>query len=161
MKKRRGLKKYYRNLSKVDYIDKLDFSNSEKSWFDYYHIHIDNTGLGNKSWKSRKQHLSALFEVAKKIESKLESYQKEYQFWIEISENDSYEDSIYIHTKNSNESKFPAEIKFDSKAEIKNQKLAEYLSNKEYQIRKKILIDYDEQVITKYFLQKQLLGIKL
>lgn len=161
MKKKRGLKRYYRSLSKIDFIDNLDFSNSEKSWFDYFHIHIDNTGLGNKSWKSRMQHLTALFEVAKKVESKLELYQNEYQYWVEISENDSYEDSIFIHTKNPNESEFPAKIEFDSKAEIKNQELVEYLSSKEYQIKEKILLDENDKTVTRYFLQKKSLGIKL
>ncbi len=70
MKKRRGLKRYYRNLSNLN-LDWMDFSGSEDSWFDLYHIHVDNTGLGNKSWKSRKQHLDALFLMADVLEEKL------------------------------------------------------------------------------------------
>ncbi len=160
MQKKRGLKRHYRNLSNTDFVDNLDFSDSKDSWFDYYHIHIDNTGLGNRSLKSRLQHLDALFLVAKKIENNLESYSKEYQYWIEIHEDDSFDDSIYIHTKNRNGSEFPAKLEFDEQAKITKPELWKYISSKDYIIRKKILLDENENIITTYFLQKDKLGIK-
>ena len=161
MKKKRGLKRYYRNLSNLTFIDNLNFSNNDDSWFDFYHIHIDNTGLGNSSWKSRVQHLNALFEVATKIETKLKYYNKDYQYWIQISEIDSYEDSIYIHTKNPNKSKFPEKINFDSNVKIKNEKLDDFIASKGYKIGRKILINYKGEKFINYFLHKKTFGIEL
>lgn len=161
MKRRRGLKRYYQNLGKKDFIEKLDFSESENSWFDLYHIHIDNTGLGNKSWKSRKQHLDALFLVSEKIEGKLKNYSKEFQYWIEIDENDSFEDSIYIHTKNPNKSEFPEKLDFDSLLKSSYQELEKYLNEKDFIINKKKLFDENGKPGITYFLQKEDLGIKL
>ena len=59
MKKKRGLRRYFRNLGSCFFVESLDFSGGNQSWFDLYHIHVDGTGLGSKSWRSRKQHLDA------------------------------------------------------------------------------------------------------
>src|SRR5690606_11019104 len=86
--KRRGLRRYFQNLKNQKLLEFLDFSGSEQSWFDFYHLHIDNVGLGNKSWRARKQHLDALFDLAGKVEAKLQHYPKDYQYWIGIDEKD-------------------------------------------------------------------------
>ena len=125
-----------------------------------YHFHIDNTGLGNKSWKSRKQHLDAIFKIAEKLEDKLRNYTKDFQYWIEISENDSLEDSIYIHTQNPNGSEFPTSIGFDSKKYL-NTKLADYLAQQHYNIQTKILLDYNENEEIYFFLTKSDLGLEV
>ena len=161
MKRRRGLKRYYQNLVKKDFIEKLDFSNSENSWFDFYHEHIDYTGLGNKSWKSRKQHLDALFEISEGIESKLNTYSKKYQYWIEIDENDSTGDSIYIHTKNPNGSKFPEKLEFDNTLKSEFKELENYLREKNFIINKMKLFDENGKPGITYFLQKEDFGIEL
>lgn len=160
MKKKRGLRKYYKKLSDSSFIEKLDFSGGDNSWFDLYHIHIDNSGLGNKSWKSRKQHLDALFRIAQKIEDRLSNYSKDFQYWIEISENDSYEDSIYIHTANPNGTEFPISIGFDNK-KFQNTKLTEYLSEKDYRIETKILLDFNNKKTVNFVLIKNNLGLTI
>jgi hypothetical protein len=160
MKKKRGLKRYYKSLGDYSFIENLDFSGGDNSWFDLYHFHIDNTGLGNKSWKSRKQHLDALFRIAEKIEDKLRNYSTDFQYWIMISENDSDEDSIYIHTKNPNGSDFPASIGFDNMKST-NIKLTEYLAQTNYNVQTKLLLDYDDNEDVNFVLTKSDLGLKI
>ena len=63
VKKHRGLKRYYKNLSTENDLDKatwLDFDNPE-TWFDNWHLHFDWKGYGNDSFKRRKPHLDKLF----------------------------------------------------------------------------------------------------
>lgn len=158
--KRRGLRKYFRNLRNQKLPEILDFSGSEQSWFDFYHLHIDNNGLGNRSWKARKQHLDALFDVAREVEAKLQHYPKDYQYWIEVDEMDSVEDAIYIHTKNPNGSTFPVRLSFDNEAEISNPVLLEYLKGKDYQIEKKLIDTYGKTGVT-YFLYKGRMGTQI
>lgn len=158
MKKRRGLRRYYRNLENQSCFGKLNFSCDENSWFDLFHFHIDHLGLGNDSWKSRQQHLDALFRIAAKMEAQLLNYSKDFQYWIEINEKDSTEDSIYIHTENPNETKFPIVIN-ESCLSCQSTKFTEYLSGFGYQIRSKTVIGFDSQEETVYFLTRSDLGI--
>lgn len=159
--KRRGLRRYFINLKNQELPEFLDFSGSEQSWFDFYHLHIDNIGLGNKSWKARKQHLEALFNLAAKVEAKLQHYSKDYQYWIEIDEKDSVEDAIYIHTQNPNGSTFPIRLNFDNEAEVSNPAILNYLKEKDYQVEKKLLIDADGKTGLTYFLYKDGIGTQL
>jgi len=159
MKKKRGLRKHYRNLEKSFNPENLSFK-GENAWFDFYHFHIDNTGLGNRSWKSREQHLDALFLIAEKIETKLDGFEKPFQYWIEIYENNSWDDSVYIHTENPNQQNFPTLLTFDQNVEIKNLNLKEYLEKKNYILRTKKLLEADKPIIG-YFLQKNNFGLSL
>jgi hypothetical protein len=158
--KKRGLRKYYKKLEDSSFIENFDFSGGENSWFDLYHIHIDDIGLGNKSWKSRKQHLDALFMVADKIEDKLRSYPNAFQYWIEISERDSREDAIYIHTTNPNGTLFPTSIEFDN-VEFPETSLTKYLIHKKYDIKMKELFDYDGSKELYFFLIRNDLGLDM
>lgn len=58
--KRRGLKRYYRNLRKANFIEEimagLKNGNAE---YDYEHIHLDGYTLSK--WKEIKLHLDVLF----------------------------------------------------------------------------------------------------
>jgi hypothetical protein len=156
--KRRGLRRYFRKLKNQKLPEFLDFSGSEHSWFDYYHLHIDNIGLGNRSWKARKHHLDALFDLAVKVEAKLQHYPKDYQYWIEIDEKDSVEDAIYIHTQNPNGSPFPIKLNFDNEGKVNNPAIFEYLKLKDYQIKKMKLIDAVGKISITYFLYKGEIG---
>ena len=161
MKKKRGLRKYYKKLSDSSVINNLDFSGGDSSWFDLYHIHIGNSGLGNISWRSRKQHLSALFSIAGELEEKLKTYSKNFQYWILISENNSFEDSIYIHTSNPNNSEFPISVGFDNNYEGKNTKLFDFLSQKDYKVNAKLSIEDNVKDEVYYYLTKNELGMGL
>jgi len=159
--KRRGLRRYFRNLKNQKLPKFLDFSGSEQSWFDFYHLHIDDTGLGNRSWKARKQHLDVLFDLAGKVEAALQQYPKDYQYWIEIDEKDSVEDAIYIHSKNPNGSIFPIRLNFDNEVEVRKTTLLEYLRERDYQVEKKELVNANGKAGTTYFLYKDGVGIKI
>jgi hypothetical protein len=159
MKKKRGLRRYYRNLDKSFIPENLSFKGGN-AWFDFYHFHIDNTGLGNRSWKSRVQHLDALFLIAEKIKTKLDDFEKPFQYWIEIYENDSWDDAVYIHTENPNQSTFPASLTFDSDIKITNTNLKDYIQSKNYVIKTKNLLE-DGKPIIGYFLQKKDFGLTL
>ena len=159
--KRRGLRRYYRNLRSQKLPDFLDLSGSSQSWFDLYHLHIDNTGLGNISWKARKQHLEALFDLASKVEAALKQYPEEFQYWIEIDEKDSVEDAIYIHSQNPNGSTYPIHLNFEKDIEVGNPILLKYLMEKGYQVEKKLMIDSDGKTGLTYFLYKDSIGARI
>ncbi|MCX2740688.1 hypothetical protein [Pontibacter anaerobius] len=159
--KNRGLRRYFENLKQQKLPEALDFSGADQSWFDLYHLHIDDLGLGNISWKSRKQHLDALFELAELVKEKLSVYPKDYQFWIEIDENDSREDAIYIHTPNPNENNFPVNLEFDEELEVKNILLLNYLNGKGYSMQKKKLTNSEGKFCTTYFLYQEGLGARI
>ncbi|MBC5993964.1 hypothetical protein [Pontibacter cellulosilyticus] len=159
--KKRGLRKYFRNLKHQKLPEILDFSGAGQSWFDLYHLHVDDLGLGNRSWKARKQHLDTLFELAECVKGKLLDYHKNYQFWIEVDENDSREDAIYIHTPNPNEDNFPITLEFDEGIEVKNLLLLNYLQEKDYLMGMKKLINAEGRACTTYFLYQEGLGTRI
>ncbi len=159
MKKKRGLRKYYKNLEKSFNPEKLNWK-GENAWFDLFHFHIDKLGLGNRSWKSRKQHLDTLFSIAEKVEEKLKDFELIFQYWIEIYDHNSYDDAVYIHSENPNESNFPSLLTFDKDVVVKNKNLKQYLENKDYILRTKNLLEGNKPVVG-YFLQKKDFGLKL
>ncbi|AHM59273.1 hypothetical protein D770_05030 [Flammeovirgaceae bacterium 311] len=159
--RKRGLRRYYRNLNKTDALERIDFSGSPDSWFDLYHLHIDNFGLGNKSWKARKQHLDALFRLADKIEEKLACYPKHFQYWIQIDEMDSSEDAIYVHSENPNSNNFPIKLDIDGQTECKSLTLLDYLKQKNYYMVKIRLSDAKGNESITFFLYKAGLGLEI
>lgn len=159
--KRRGLRRYFRNLKNQKLPEFLDFSDSEQPWFDFYHLHIDDTGLGNRSWKARKQHLNALSDLAGKVEAALQQYPKDYQYWIEIDQNDSVEDAVYIHSHNPNGSTFPIRLDFDNEVEARDLALPEFLKGKDCQIERKVMVNADGRAGITYFLYKGGVGTNL
>jgi len=158
--KLRGRKKYYRNLINQEIPEWIDFENSD-NWFDFFHQHIDNKDKGNKSWKSRKQHLDALFALAEKYEIELSKMNRDYQFWININERDSDDDAIYIHTKNPNKSEFPIKVKNYPDLKSKNENLEKYLESKTYRIIRFPVYDENESELINYYLFKDGLGISM
>lgn len=132
MKKQRGLKRYYRKLSTTnDFISRitwLDF-NSPDIWFDYWHVHFDNHGYGNKSFKRRKPHLDMMFRHYEIAALEMNKLNKEFQLWIFINDFTSYNDGIFFHTPNPNEQNYPhkySEIRLE--CNLKNGNLINYLN---------------------------------
>jgi len=105
VKKFRGKKRYFRNLWRKVYTLNLELN--EESWFDFWHIHLDFYGVGNKSLKVRREHIKAHLLLYDKLLKELESYQKPYQSWICIHQEDTGSDAVYIHTPNPNDDYFP------------------------------------------------------
>jgi hypothetical protein len=90
----------------------------------------------------------------------LNCFDKPFQYWIEIYENDSWDDAVYIHTENPNQQNFPTLLTFDQKVVIKNSNLKEYLEKKNYILRTKKLLE-DNKPVFSYFLQKKDFGLSL
>lgn len=101
MKKRRGLKRYYRNLHKQDVSSYwCEALSDNEAWFNFAHEHFDWPGYGNKSWKEHKEHLNVLFKHFSIIENWLKSIERPIQMFAVIHTDDSEQDALYLHTPN-------------------------------------------------------------
>ncbi|NHM08366.1 hypothetical protein G4D82_14145 [Flavobacterium sp. CYK-4] len=114
-------------------IGNLDFSGEEKSYFDFWHLHYDFDGNGNKSFEKRKEYLNEAFRIYNQLQNKLQKYPNEFQLWIGIDEVESGDDGIYIHTKNPNSDYFPHLVE-NEKIEIVDMPLYSYLENSGFEI---------------------------
>lgn len=144
MKKHRGLKRYYKRLSLINDFESritwLDFKTPD-IWFDYWHVHYDDHGYGNKSFKRRKPHLDMLFRHYTIAANEMLQTNTEFQLWIFVNDFNSYEDSLYFHTPNPNEANFPHKYaSFSLECNLKNTALIAYLN--EQQGFKKIYGEY-------------------
>jgi len=130
LKKHRGLKRYYRDLLfKDDSVDLLDFDNPE-IWFDHGHLHFDNKGYGNNSFKKRKPHLDKLFRHFEILAKKAQSLKTDFQLYAIILDHDSYNDALFLHTPNPNNSQFPFQIsELQSTSTLTNKDLNIYIDN--------------------------------
>jgi len=109
MKKLRGKRRYFKNLWSL--VENYQLHVENDSWYDLWHRHLDFRGLGNCSLKVRREHIKAHIVLYSNFLRQLESFNKPYQSWICIHEEDSGADAVYVHTPNPNINDFP--IKFD------------------------------------------------
>ncbi|GEL10113.1 hypothetical protein SAMN05192550_0864 [Flavobacterium glycines] len=132
IKKHRGLKRYYKKLATENDLNKatwLDFDNPE-NWFDNWHLHFDNKGYGNDSFKRRKPHLDKLFRHFDLLVDKTKRLKTEFQLYSIILDFDSYSDALFLHTPNPNNTQFPFKIlDLQSTTTLKNKELNEYINN--------------------------------
>ncbi len=75
-------------------IDKLDFSGGQGSYFDFWHLHVDFDGDGNRDWKTRKKFMDEQIKVFEYLKTKLADYSHSFQLWIGIDEEDSSQDGV-------------------------------------------------------------------
>lgn len=108
-------------------IENLDFS--ENSWFDLWHTHVDWDGAGNENWEVRLSFLNKLVATYEAVKEKLQKYPNNFQIWIMISEFESTEDTIYIHTPNPNSKNYPFKIEEGETPTFLNQQLGEFLQS--------------------------------
>lgn len=161
MKKLRGKKRYYRNLMNVEISSWFNLQDPEKDWFSFYHQHIFNKDFANKSWKSRKQHLDALFYLFSKYEEKVKEMNRDFQLWININELDSEDDAIYLHTENPQDSDFPYKIDFFTDRISANTNLEEYLKEKDFKTLRFITLDGEQKESINYYLYRPNIGLVL
>lgn len=132
IRKHRGLKRYYRNLATENDLDKatwLDFENPE-TWFDNWHIHFDWKGYGNDSFKRRKPHLDKLFRHFELLVDKTKKLTIDFQLYAVLLDFDSYDDALFLHTPNPNNSQFPFKISdLQLTTTLTNYQLNEYINN--------------------------------
>jgi hypothetical protein len=108
-------------------MDDLDFTGGEDSWFDMWHTHVDWEGEGNKDWETRKEYVDRLVSLYNELKDRLTGYPKQYQLWIWVLENDSSQDSVYIHTPNPNSDNFPITLSKRQGLITKDKRLKNYL----------------------------------
>ncbi|MEK5069607.1 hypothetical protein [Sporosarcina sp. FSL K6-1508] len=110
MKKFRGKRRYFRNLSREVSLDNYNLQFDNEGWFDLWHTHLDFSGIGNDSLKIRREHIKAHLALYKNLLKKLEPFEKPYQTWIHLDDEDAGTDAVFIHTPNPNEDNFPLKV---------------------------------------------------
>jgi hypothetical protein len=132
MKKQRGLRRYYRNLSKQNDFDKatwLNFSIPD-TWFDNWHLHFDWKGLGNNSFKRRKPHLDKLFRHFELLAEKTKDLMLDFQLYAILFDHDSSNDALFLHTPNPNGNAFPNKLQgLSLKSNLTNNDLEKYIKS--------------------------------
>ena len=122
-------------------IDKLDFTGGNGSYFDFWHLHVDFNGKGNKNWETRKKFIDKQLKLFDYLKTKLKSYPNQFQLWIGIDEEDSSQDGLYIHTPNPNSDYFPHIVDCCDNKEIKVKELKEYIEETNLTVIKSVNFD--------------------
>ena len=100
----RGRRRRYRALHR----DASQFTVQPEGWYDFMHWHVDWDGLGNLRWRERREHLSALFTMFKRLLTETASWPTPHQAWLQVDAFDGSQDAVYLHTANPNRDNFPA-----------------------------------------------------
>lgn len=154
MKKFRGKKRYFRNLWKE--VDTCDLKLDNEAWFDFWHVHLDFFGIGGNNLKIRREHIKAHLILYKRLLEQLEGFEKPYQSWISIHEQDPISDAVYVHMPNPNDEYFPYKIQeLEWNCKLPN-------TFKDLIDLQKFDVAYYESAVEKvYFIQSKDQGIKL
>ncbi|MBD3588139.1 hypothetical protein [Bacteroides sp. GM023] len=101
MKKRRGIKRYYKKLHQCNEWDYwCNILSDISEWCNYAHQHFDWIGYGDICWKERKEHLDILFKHFLMIEHHIKNVERPFQMFAILHLNDSGQDALYFHTPN-------------------------------------------------------------
>ena len=106
--KKRGLKRYYRKLSKTNFAEKIITGlKSGIVEYDYEHIHLDGYCL--TTWREIRQHLDVLFNMLNIFGLNTKTIHIPFQVWgyICFQRNLGCQIVLYIHTPNSDFDDFP------------------------------------------------------
>jgi len=138
--KKRGLKRYYRNLSKMNFAGKIIAGlKSGVVEYDYEHIHLDGYPL--TKWSEIKSHLDVLFNLLAVFKLNAKTIRMSFQVWgyICFQRNLGCQIALYIHTPNNEFNDFPMTFSNVSESPTINRKeLLDYLDPKPadgYEIR--------------------------
>jgi len=105
MKKFKGMPKYYKSLHRQ--VAKEKISTLPTDWYDWWHTHVDWDGKGNLGRWHRRQHLKMLFKCYQNIKCQIDKSNFTSQVFMLISNSDSSQDAVYIHTENPNGTEYP------------------------------------------------------
>lgn len=132
MRKHRGLKRYYKNLSIKNDLEEatwLDFDSSN-TWFDNWHLHFDWKGYGNNSFKRRRPHLNKLLRHFDILVDRTKRLKTDFQLYAILFDFDSSDDALFLHTRNPNNSQFPYKIPdLQLTTTLKNKQLNDYINH--------------------------------
>ena len=106
--KKRGLKRYYRHLSKLDFANRIVIGmRNGKVEYDYEHIHLDGYTL--TKWAEIKSHLDVLFNQFDIFRLNSKSISLPFQVWGYVCFQHDYgcQIALYLHTPNNDFDDFP------------------------------------------------------
>lgn len=106
--KKRGLRRYYRKLSKENFAEKIIAEmKSCSAEYDYEHIHLNGYSL--TKWTEIKQHLDVLFRQLETFKQNSDTVNSPFQVWGYICLQKDYgcQIALYVHTPNSSYDDFP------------------------------------------------------
>lgn len=131
MKKRRGLRRYYRKLRQLNEfasaVSWLEDIHDPDSWFYYAHIHFDWSGYGDTRWKERAEHLDVMFRHYDMFAGECRQVDRAYQVYAVVHEFDSGSDALYVHTPNPYGDNYPMRWNYTETCTFKTKNLIEYL----------------------------------
>lgn len=131
MKKRRGLRKYYRKLARLNEFacgeNWLTYVHDADDWFNYAHLHFDWEGYGNLHWKERQSHLDALFRHYEMLAEVCLHVERALQVFAIIHEFDSGSDALYVHSPNPTADNYPLRSNNIETCTFTSRNLVEYL----------------------------------
>ena len=99
MKRHRGLKRYYENLStQVDFDKYIELKFDDPSgWPTNLHLHFDWNGYGNNRFKRREPHLDKLFRHFDLMAEKINGTPFNYNLYAVILDNESSSDALFMN----------------------------------------------------------------
>lgn len=149
--KTRGLKRYYRNLFKVNFAENIVAElKSGTANCDYEHIHLDGYVL--TKWSEIKQHLDVLFSQLVIFRQNSATINFPFQVWGFICFQKDYgcQIALYIHTPNSGCDDFPhTQTNVSESPTINRKELLDYLKPRiadGYQIRYALNCDNEPEI---------------
>lgn len=132
MMKKRGLKRYYRNLSKLDFADRIVAEmRSGMVEYDYEHIHLDGYPL--TKWTEIRSHLDVLFNQLEIFRLNSKAISLPFQVWGYVCFQRDYgcQIALYIHTPNNDFDDFPMVFTNASESPtFRRKELSDYLDAK-------------------------------
>ena len=130
MKRHRGLKRYYKNLSIQNDFGKITGLKYDdtSAWPAHLHLHFDWYGYGNNSFKRREPHLDKLFRHFDLLAEKINEMQSGNKIYAIILDYNSSSDAIFIDRKNSVNENLTFKVEdLSGTSTLTNKALNEYL----------------------------------
>lgn len=131
--KKRGLRRYYRNLALHNPVLNLLHNRIyQKFGYDYEHIHLNDYDL--TCWKEIKQHLDALFRQMEIVQDHKNELPINFQLWGYVCFQKKFgcQVILYIHSPNSDANDYPADFSnFIRVPTVANPVILNYFQSKE------------------------------
>ena len=149
--KKRGLKRYYRNLSQITFAENIiAVLKSGAANYDYEHIHLDGYIL--TKWSEIKQHLDVLFNQLDIFRQNSGTINSTFQVWgfICFQKDFGCQIALYVHTPNNGYDDFPhTQTDVSESPTINRKELLDYLKPRVaagYQIRYALNCDNEPEI---------------
>ena len=113
------------NITKI--VQGMDFSGSKRSWFDLWHLHLEESENIHLNSKNLEGYLKVLIDHFNFFRVKLEKFPKPFQLWIEIDEEEFTQNAVYIHSTNPNHDNFPIQYGSNNNIRLKNQNIESFM----------------------------------